>query len=321
MGVRNVMTPPENIATRRAHPPGNISISSLSPMSALTATPSTSYKSLLILPPKGSNQSHAPSISSPLIPESLSKNKAFILPAASSMSTSKTSLVTKPSNSSNASSSSWSKKQIKGKAVLARPDQKQAQRKDNETWLRTHKATFKCSTLLFKEVKDGMCHAKSFQSADSIAEFFNNSIGADMISGREIEEGVKNGLAGMYPPKRGRPTIISDEDTKNIAALVYSSSVIEQANCEASRLSRSELQSMVGEIVNKKLKKEGHTEINDVSFFERVQKINSVLCEVGSPDKRELLRSLWLTFGQQKKTLCQLGAILDREFIWSSTER
>ena len=166
-----------------------------------------------------------------------------------------------------------------------------------------------------------MCHAKSFQSADSIAEFFNNSIGADMISGREIEEGVKNGLAGMYPPKRGRPTIISDEDTKNIAALVYSSSVIEQANCEASRLSRSKLQSMVGEIVNKKLKKEGHTEINDVSFFERVQKINSVLCEVGSPDKRELLRSLWLTFGQQKKTLCQLGAILDREFIWSSTER
>ena len=98
--------------------------------------------------------------------------------------------------------------------MRARPDQKQQQRRDDETWNRTHQSTFKCSTMLFKEVKDGMCHASKLQSADDIADFFNKGIGADMISGREIKEGVKKGLAGQYPPKRGRSTIVSEEDAK-----------------------------------------------------------------------------------------------------------
>ena len=68
-----------------------------------------------------------------------------------------------------------------------------------------------------------------------------------MISGHEIKKRAKNGLMGKYRPKRGRATIISEEDTKHISALVYSSTVTEQANSEANCPSRSELQSVVGD--------------------------------------------------------------------------
>ena len=284
--ARNIMKSPENNVAKTAHPVRNISISNVSPMSVLTGTPS--LNSVLSSP---SN-------------ENKSGNKSFLLPgdsAASSLSMSKSStLATKPTKSS-CNTSLWSKQHEKGKAIRARPDQIQQKRRDDEAWYRTHQSAFRCSTLLFKEVQDGMCLIKGFKCADTVADFFNQGFGAEMLSGREIKEGVKNGLAGKYPPKRGRASIICEEDTKNIAALVYSSSVIEQANCQANRLSRSELQSVVGNIVNKKRQDEGAPEISDVAFFERIQKINSILNDIGTPDRRELLRSLWLTFDQQKK--------------------
>ena len=302
--VRSIINSPENKVAETVHPVRNISISNaVSPMSVLTGTPSLSSGSSLGLPQISNGERFLDAaVSSPSIPETSknkSGNKSFLLPAASSPSMSKSTLATKPTKSNNGSL--WSKQHEKGKAIRARPDQKQQKRRDDEAWFKTQQSAFKCSTLLFKEVQDGMCLIKDFQCADNIADFFNLGFGAEMISGREIKEGVKNGLAGKYPPKRGRATLVSEEDTKNIAALVYSSTVIEQANSEANRLSRIELQSVVGSIVNTKRQDEGVPEINDVNFFERVQKINSLVNDVGTPDKREILRSLWLTFDQQKK--------------------
>ena len=271
---------PENDVSKMAHPVRNISILNVSPMSVLSGTPS---------------------VVSSLSTENKSRNISFLPPDEPAASSTSITLATKPTKSSSCNVSLWSRQHKKGKAIRARPDQMQQKRRDDEAWYKTYNSAFKCSTLLFKEVQDGMCLIKGFQCADTVADFFNQGFGAEMVSGREIKEGVKKGLAGKYPPKRGRASIISEEDTKNIAALVYSSTAIEQANCQANRLSRSELQSVVGSIVNTKRQDEKKPEINDAFFFQRIQRINSMLTDIGTPDKRELLRSLWLTFNQQKK--------------------
>lgn len=190
-----------------------------------------------------------------------------------------------------------------GKEKRKTSSQKQHERVNKELWDRSHRCAFKLATTLYNQVKEKENPILKFKDPNAVADLFNDGFvnGLPLLSGREVVEGVSRGLAGKSPPRKGRPTLVSSDDTNDLAALVFSASAIEQANCSANRLSRTELASLVGDIVNDKRKSEGKEEIHDITLFERIQKINSIGCNVQAPDKREMLRSMWLTVDQQKK--------------------
>ena len=236
----------------------------------------------------------------------------LLSPLSMSKSVSSNATATTSSNASSAgtsmqmsvvSSGSFSTMYNGGKKKIMTASQKQHHRKDEEAWNRSYKSAFKLATSLLEDVKKKQCPLSKFKNADAVANFFNDGFvdGLPLISGREITEGVNNGLAGKSTPRKGRPTLISSDDTSDIASLVLTASAIDQANCEPNRLSRTQLTSVVGEIVNEKRKADGLVEIHDRTFFERIQTINSIVSDVQTPDKREMLRNMWLTVEQQKK--------------------
>ena len=101
-----------------------------------------------------------------------------------------------------------------------------------------------------------------------MADFINKGFGCELITGREIAEGVRKGLVGKNPPKRGQKPIVDDDDLNDLAFLVFTCQTIEQANGEPNRLGRSDLASLVQSIVDEPRKDEGLDGIHGVSFFE-----------------------------------------------------
>jgi hypothetical protein len=117
------------------------------------------------------------------------------------------------------------------------------------------KSAFKLATFLYKTVKDGENSLKKFQSADSIATEINNWFGILAVSGRQIADAFKQGRAGKSPPRRGAPSLLPEEDLKDLAMLCFLLLAIEQANCAAEHLDSPKLISLVGKLINEK--KEG----------------------------------------------------------------
>lgn len=156
----------------------------------------------------------------------------------------------------------------------------QKERQDEMEVENMRKSAFKVATVLYDGAKSGQNPLEKFASADKCAHETNVMFEFEIISGYTVKEGVKNGLTGKSPPRRGPQTKIPDDEFKMLCNLVFTCESIEQANCAEQRLERPKLISMVGTIVNECLESRGETSLNEISFFNRIQKFNRYVREM-----------------------------------------
>ena len=100
-------------------------------------------------------------------------------------------------------------------------------------------------------------------SADEIAQEVNQMFQCNLVSRRGISTTVAKGNVGKSPPKQGRPYGIDDKTMKDIAMLIFTAQTIDKANGASDRLRRTECASVIGSIVNEKLKRNNEPELND----------------------------------------------------------
>jgi hypothetical protein len=177
----------------------------------------------------------------------------------------------------------------------------QAKRRSEKDMLNIKTSMHIVGTTIVSHVQNGENPLKVFSTPDNVAMAVNDMYGIQGVSGRQLADAVRNGNVGQAPPRRGRPSLIPDEDFKALALLLFSLSAIEQANADPTRLTRPQLVSLLGSIVNTKMKEDGLDEIDEVSLYERIQKENSNQQSVAVTDPRDAIRLKWLTYRQQKK--------------------
>ena len=175
-------------------------------------------------------------------------------------------------------------------------------RADDEAWRQCEESAYILGTQVYDMSLNGKLPLEKFKnSADAVAHFINIGFGLDIISGRQIANQVRNGNVGKPPSKKGRKKILSEDDIKDLASLVFTANSIDQVNSTPNRLRKKELTSLVGKIVNTKRDEDGDMEINDNSLYRHIQKVLDTKCTIDFTDTRELLRLKWLTYEQQKK--------------------
>ena len=134
---------------------------------------------------------------------------------------------------------------------------------------------------------------------DDVAQFINNAFGILGVTGRNLAEDYKKGRAGMPPPRLGRPPFIPEDEFELLCELFFTLSAIEQANGDK-RLTRTELTSLLAEIINHKRLAEGLEEMDEISLMKRIEQQNSIKQDMKLSKGRESYRLLWLTYFQQQ---------------------
>ncbi|CAB9523296.1 unknown protein [Seminavis robusta] len=162
------------------------------------------------------------------------------------------------------------------------------------------KSMYKAGTVIYKSVttKENTLHI--FKSSEAVASALNHLIGVDMLSGRELAEGVRKGRVNQSPPRLGRKGDIPQDVFKAFCSAVFTLCAIEQANCQ-DRMNREQLKSSVGEVLNEMRQRNGLDSMNDSKFYSRIEKEISHLQDLEKADTRESLRVLWLTYQAQQK--------------------
>ena len=92
---------------------------------------------------------------------------------------------------------------------------------------------------------------KRLDTANKVAGAFNSLAGIELLTGHELEAAVQNGTVGMSPQRRGRNISVPDDEFKAFCAAVFTYSAIQQIN-SVERSNRSELMSLVGDVLNAK---------------------------------------------------------------------
>ena len=113
-----------------------------------------------------------------------------------------------------------------------------AARRDEKELEDITKSAYKVGTVLYDTVQLGENTLTKFQSAEKCAEEVNNMFGVELVSGHQLQDGLKKGLRGMSPPRRGPSTRIPQDEMKALATLSFTYESIEQANCANDRLKR-----------------------------------------------------------------------------------
>ena len=173
-------------------------------------------------------------------------------------------------------------------------------RSDKAQWEKVCEVAYKMGSILYKEVKDFDLKLLKFKSADDVADGINKLMGCLSVSGRQIADGVRAGIIGSKPKNRkGRKAQTPEDDISDLFNLLFSANTIDQVNCSAQRMNRSQQMSAIGSILNEKRQKDGHSEMNDSSFFRShiLPKLDQKSL-VSKTDKRDLLCILWLTYEQ-----------------------
>jgi hypothetical protein len=142
------------------------------------------------------------------------------------------------------------------------------------------KSAFKVATVLYNGVMSRQNPLEKFASADKCAHETNVMFEFEILSGYMVKEGVKNGLTGKSPPRRGPQTKIPDDEFKMLCALAFTCESIEQANCAEQRLEWPKIISMIGMIVNECLESRGEMPLNEISFYNCIQKFNRYIWEM-----------------------------------------
>ena len=154
-------------------------------------------------------------------------------------------------------------------------------------------------SLLLKRVRESVANHKSLGTNDDVAQFINNAFGILGVTGRNLAEDYKKGRAGMPPPRLGRPPFIPEDEFELLCELFFTLSAIEQANGDK-RLTRTELTSLLAEIINHKRLAEGLEEMDEISLMKRIEQQNSIKQDMKLSKGRESYRLLWLTYFQQQ---------------------
>lgn len=176
-------------------------------------------------------------------------------------------------------------------------------RKNEIAWKQTRDTAYCIGTILYQRVKEKTCPLLKFKSAEACAKFVNDGFECVTVSGRELQTGVARGIVGKPPPvRKGRKSETPEEDIAELRNLLFTANTIDQVNCDPLRMKVPTQISVIGSILNNKREAEGSHPLDDVNFFRRhIAKKLDQDSEVSFTDKRELLRSLWLTYEQQKK--------------------
>jgi hypothetical protein len=181
------------------------------------------------------------------------------------------------------------------------PALSQSQRRSEKDEENIRKSMHIVGTILLDHVRKGENLLEIFKTPDDVASAINQMYEIEGVSGRQLAEACRADRAGEPPPCRGRQSRIPDDEFKDIAMLFFSLSAIEQANAAPNRLARPKLISLLGTIVNDKMRQDGVQEINEIHLYERVQKENSSKQGIVVADPREAIRVAWLTYSNQKK--------------------
>jgi hypothetical protein len=158
----------------------------------------------------------------------------------------------------------------------------------------------KVGSLLWQTVSDGNNTLKVFDTPEKCADLINRMSGISCLSGYDLKGAVERGEAGKSPPRRGRSSSIPDDVFGYLCFAVFSLSTIQQIN-NSERFNRSQLESLVGDVVNDKRESDGVDALGTANLYHRIELRNSNKQELQTPDKREALRVRWLTFTSQKK--------------------
>jgi hypothetical protein len=153
--------------------------------------------------------------------------------------------------------------------------------------------------VLWQSVVNGNNTLKAFDTAEKCADLVNQMSGISCLSGYDLKSAVERGEAGKSPPRRGRSSSIPDKDYHNLCFAVFSLFTIRQIN-NGERFNRSQLESLVGEVVNAKREADGLDMLGAANLYHRMELSNSRKQYLQTPDKREALRVKWLTYSAQK---------------------
>lgn len=183
------------------------------------------------------------------------------------------------------------------KSTRQTPHQRQAERLNQQQQEDIRKLAFKLGTITYDEVIcGGEGHLLTrLNTADKVADGVNQLLGVDVVSGRQLKNAVNQRCIGVTPPRRGRPTTIPRNHLEDLAELFFTLSAIEEANAGPNRMLRPELSSLLGAIVNAKLKADGSNELDEVPLYEQIQRINSRRQDIEQLDPRQALRVQWMT--------------------------
>jgi hypothetical protein len=174
-------------------------------------------------------------------------------------------------------------------------EQRQSQREFDQNVHDLKDTAFKLATILFDSAKKGLVALKEFETASQCASAVNGMLGFNLVACDSIARAVESGKVGVARTRRGPAGRIADEDVADLADMCFTLCSIEQNNTEE-RTKRPDLASLVGQIVNGKLKEEGENEIEDlIGFYGRIQQMNSPRQGVMIPNTREARRVMWLT--------------------------
>lgn len=179
--------------------------------------------------------------------------------------------------------------------------QAQADRREQMEFSNLTNDAYKIGTILLDSVQSKRINLKHLDDSNKVADVINGMFKVELVTGNSLANGVKAGLVGKSPPRRGPPPTIPKDEFEALASLVFTCESIQQANCDESRLTRPQLISIVEDIVNDCLKRRGLEPLNGIKFYSKIQEHNSAKQDVIKVDPRDALRVLWLTYHNQKR--------------------
>ena len=235
------------------------------------------------------------------------------------------SLVSNPKPSSSSSSSSISDFIRISTLPETRKTSKQSQddRALEAAWKDTHSSAYKIGSAMYQLCLDDRLPLEKFdKNPVNIACAINKMMGCDLLSGNEIKQCVKENRVGESPKRKGPKTRIPRDEEEAIFTAVYTYSALQQINCDPNTLNRPQLRQQIMAIVNKALEKRGEQPLNEVKYYERIQKHLARDTTLTTTNKRDALRTAWCTYEKQKQDYITFEeAVVGLEFgRWSQTK-
>ena len=277
---------------------------------------------LMLMSPQSSS---FPSSISPLSMSQTSSHKYF-QSVDSSVSKSPASLVSNPKPSSSSSSSTSMSDFIRISTLPeTRKTSKQSQddRALESAWNDTQSSAYKIGSAMYKLCLDDRLPFEKFdKNPVNIACAINTMMGCDLLSGNEIKQCVKEDRVGLSPKRKGPNTRIPADEEEAICTAVYTYVSLQQINCDPNSLSRPQMRQRIMKIVNAALEKRGEQPLNEVKFYDRIQKRLARDVTLTTTNKRDALRTAWCTYEKQMRDYTTFEeTVVDLELgRWSQTK-
>ena len=235
------------------------------------------------------------------------------------------SLVSNPKAVSSSSSASMSDFVQISTLPETRKTSKQSQddRALEMAWNDAHSSAYKIGSAMLKLCLDDRLPLEKFDKDPvNIACAINTMMGCDLLSGNEIKQCVKENRVGESPKRKGPKTRIPRDEEEAICTAVYTYLSLQQINCDPNSLSRPQMRQRIMKIVNAALEKRGEQPLNEVKFYDRIQKCLARDVTLTTTNKRDALRTAWCTYEKQKQDYITFEeAVVALEFgRWSQTK-